>query len=406
MNREFDAIVLGLGAMGSASLYQLAKRGAKVLGIDQFSPPHTLGSTHGDTRITRQAIGEGEYYTPLSLRSYELFRELEKTTGRSLLQVTGGLIISSDTKTGGVHVDNLFEVTVRAAKQFGIKHDLLDAKDIRARFPQFNVSDTEYGYYEYEAGILRPEECVRAALESARAAGAAIKTETAVKTFEEKDSGVRVVCADGDEFFAQKLIVCAGAWLPEMIGAQYARFFSVYRQVLYWFDTGKAYQSFLPERMPIFIWEVQNSDTESMYGFPAVDGPRGGFKIATEQFAEKTSATKVDRAVSQAEIEHMQKTQVERYFPLAGSHCVKTAVCIYTATPDSGFVIDYAPGSSSILLCSPCSGHGFKHSAAIGESVAELVLTGSSAIDLSHFRLNRFTVELATTDGAEKVTDS
>jgi sarcosine oxidase len=399
--KEFDAIVLGLGAMGSATVYQLAKRGAKVLGIDQFSPPHTLGSTHGETRITRQAIGEGEHYCALSLRSYEIFRELEKTTGRSLLQVTGGLIISSDGKTAGVHVDNLFEVTLKAAKRFSIKHDLLDSADLRARFPQFNISDTEYGYYEYEAGLLRPEECIRAALECAENAGAKIKTNSAVRSFEEKGSGVRVVCDDGDEFVAGKLVVCAGSWLPELLGEQrLAQLFSVYRQVLYWFDVENAYETYVAPRMPVFIWEVQHLDTESMYGFPAIDGRHGGFKIATEQFYEKTSPAKVNREVSADEVAHMYKTQVARYFPTAGSKCLKTAVCIYTTTPDFGFVIDRAPGSDRIVICSPCSGHGFKHSAAVGESMAELVLTGTSSIDLSHFALNRFTAELATTDGA------
>lgn len=389
MAAEFETIVLGLGAMGSASLYQLARRGNRVLGIDQFSPPHTLGSTHGETRITRQAIGEGEHYTPLALRSYEIFRKLEVETGRSLLQVTGGLIISSDTKTGGIHVDNLFEVTVRAAKRFGIKHDLLDAGDIRARFPQFQVGDTEYGYYEYEAGILRPEECVQANLECARAAGAEIKTECAVSSFREEGSKVRVVCADGDEFIADQLVVSAGAWLSELVDADIAQHFAVYRQVLYWFDVEQSYDWFAPERMPIFIWEVQHQDSDSMYGFPAIDGRHGGFKIATEQFTERTTADAVERIVDKREVEHMHRAQVARYFPLAGSRCIKTAVCIYTATPDCGFVIDYAPGSNRVLICSPCSGHGFKHSAAIGEAIAELVTEGRSQLDLSNFTLQR-----------------
>lgn len=389
MALEFETIVLGLGAMGSASLYQLARRGNSVLGIDRFSPPHTLGSTHGETRITRQAIGEGEHYTPLALRSYEIFRELEVETGRSLLQITGGLIISSDAKTGGIHVDNLFEVTVRAARRFGIKHDLLDAAGIRARFPQFNVSDTEYGYYEYEAGILRPEECVRANLESARAAGAQIKTECVVRSFREEGSKVRVICEDGDEFIADQLVVSAGSWLPELVDADIARHFAVYRQVLYWFDVEQSYDWFVPERMPIFIWEVQHQDSKPMYGFPAIDGRHGGFKIATEQFTERTTADTVDRIVHEQEVEHIQRAQVARYFPMAGSRCIKTAVCIYTATPDCGFVIDYAPGSDRVLICSPCSGHGFKHSAAIGEAVAELVTEGRSQLDLSSFTLQR-----------------
>jgi sarcosine oxidase len=168
MDIHFDTIVLGLGAMGSAATYQLAKRGNKVLGIDQYSPPHIYGSSHGDTRITRQAIGEGEEYVPLVLRSYELFRDIEKETGRKLLVETGGLIISSSNKTSYCHVENFFENTVQAAKKYNIKHELLTAEQIRERFPVFNVSDNEEGYYEPSAGYLRVEECIAAQLELAK----------------------------------------------------------------------------------------------------------------------------------------------------------------------------------------------------------------------------------------------
>jgi sarcosine oxidase len=400
MSKKFDAVVMGLGAMGSATLYQLAKRGLNVVGIDRYTPPHTFGSTLGETRITRQAIGEGEHYCALSLRSYEIFRELERATGRSLLQVTGGLIISSDTKASQVHVSDLYEVTVRAAQRFGIKHELLDANDLRARFPQFNVSDTEYGYYEYEAGVLRPEECVRANLEAAVAAGGLVKTDCTVKSFSEEAGGVRVTCDDGDELFADKLVVSVGSWLPELLGADLSKYFSVHRQVLYWFDIEQEYDSFKPGRMPIWIWEVQVPGTDSMYGFPALDGPQGGVKIATEELEDPTTPSTVIREVRQEEIDHMRETQLRRYFPTVNTRCIKTAVCLYTMTPDSGFVIDFAPGSDRIVIVSPCSGHGFKHSAAIGESVAELAFQGSSSIDLSRFKLNRFMAELGTTYGA------
>lgn len=268
MTKTFEAIVVGLGAMGSASLYQLAKSGRKVLGIDQFSPPHIQGSTHGETRITRQAIGEGEHYCALSLRSYEIFRELEKESGRSLLQITGGLIISSDSKTSAVHVGDLYEVTVRAAKNLGIKHDLLDAKDIRTRFPQFNISDTEYAYYEYDAGVLRPEECVRANLECAKRFGANVKTDGVVSSFREEAGGVRVFCNDGEEFTAEKLVVSVGSWLPELIGADIAKHFSVHRQVLFWFDVQQNYECFVPSKMPIWIWKCNKKGQNLCMGFP------------------------------------------------------------------------------------------------------------------------------------------
>ena len=166
--KKYDAIVLGLGATGSAALYQLAKRGARVLGLDRYAPPHAYGSTHGDTRITRLAIGEGAHYTPLALRSHEIWRELERESGETLLTTNGGLIISSPNKQAFTHVDAFFANTVAAAERFGIAHERLDANAIRARFPEFKVGDDEYGYLERDAGYLRPEACVRVQLQGAR----------------------------------------------------------------------------------------------------------------------------------------------------------------------------------------------------------------------------------------------
>jgi sarcosine oxidase len=143
--------------MGSATVYQLAKRGNNVLGIDQFAPPHVYGSSHGDTRITRQAIGEGEQYTPLALRSYEIWQEIEKETGKNLLNIMGGLIISSTAKTAMTHVENFFENTINAAKKFNIRHEILDARQIREKFPQFKIQDNESGYYELKIDTLCPQ---------------------------------------------------------------------------------------------------------------------------------------------------------------------------------------------------------------------------------------------------------
>jgi sarcosine oxidase len=168
----FDTIVLGLGAMGSAALYQLARRGNRVLGIDRFSPPHQYGSTHGDTRITRQAIGEGDAYTPLALRSYELWRQLERETAARLLTVTGGLIISSKGVRATSHVPDFFDNTIASARRFGIRHDILD---VRLRFPEFLVQDDEVGYYEHEAGFLDPEACVDVQLRLAEGLGAKVQ---------------------------------------------------------------------------------------------------------------------------------------------------------------------------------------------------------------------------------------
>lgn len=396
MTNSFDTIVVGLGAMGSATLYQLAQRGVKALGIDLLAPPHSFGSSHGDTRITRQAIGEGDHYTPLSLRSYEIFREMEKRSGSKLLEVTGGLIISGSVETASInHIVGFFDNTVAAAKRFGIKHELLTPSEVRLRFPQFNVDDDENGYFEPEAAFLKPEEVIRVQLQLAKQFGATIHTNESFISFEEGAHGVEIY-TDKGSYTADKVVLSAGPWLPQLL-PQYQAFLKAYRQVLYWFDVSDAADQFVPGKFPVFIWQIKGTDN-GIYGFPAVDGPNGGFKIASENYVEVTTPETVNRIVSLEETESMYKLKVAPYFPLSNSKCLRSSVCLYTVTPDSGFVIDWLPSSSKsssssskrVILCSPCSGHGFKHAAAIGESIAEMTTVGHSRLDMSAFKLERF----------------
>ncbi|HEX3484403.1 MAG TPA: N-methyl-L-tryptophan oxidase [Micropepsaceae bacterium] len=385
---KYEIVILGLGAMGSAAAYQLAKRGAKVLGLDQFAPPHTYGSSHGDSRITRLAIGEGAQYTPLALRSHEIWREIEKETGADLLTQTGGLIISSGDRTAMLHVDNFFANTVAAAKAHGIAHELLDTADLRRRFPQFRVRDGEIGYFESTAGFLRPENCVRAQLALAQKHGATLQTGEKVLHFEPSVDDVTVTTTRST-YKAEKLVITAGPWLPELMAANYAQIFKILRQVLLWFDVAGPIEPFEPTRCPVFIWELQGPE-QAIYGFPALDGARGGVKVATQQYEHTTTPQTVNREVSEAEISAMHETYVAPYLPDLRRECVKAVTCLYTVTPDAGFVIDTHPESERIILASPCSGHGFKHSAAIGEALAEIATKGRSRFDLSAFRLGRF----------------
>src|SRR5215469_6791139 len=201
--RNYDAIVIGLGAMGSAALYQLAIR-ARVLGIDRYAPPHEEGSSHGETRITRLAIGEGDHYTPLVKRSHAIWRELENETGADLLTQCGELIISSAARKSSIHVEGFFQNTVEAARAHGIAHELLDAAQIRTRFPLFKVRDDESGYFEPEAGFLRPEACVAAHLSAAEKRGAEIRRNEIVERFESSASGVTVT-TDRGTYSADKI---------------------------------------------------------------------------------------------------------------------------------------------------------------------------------------------------------
>lgn len=382
--KRYDVIVLGLGAAGSATLYQLAKRGARVLGIDQFSPPHKLGSTHGDSRVTRLAIGEGAHYTPLAIRSHAIWRELEAASGASLLTENGGLIMSSGRDDRSFHGAAFFRTTVEAAERHGIAHELLDAAAIRQRYPQFAVDDHTRGYFEPSAGFVRPEECVRVQLAQSKRHGAELHLNEPVQAVEQSGDAVLVTTTSG-RYSADRLVVAAGAWLPQVL-PELAQHFEVYRQVLYWFDVEQTYDAFTPDRFPIFIWELRHG---GIYGFPAIDGPKGGFKISTEQYIRTTTPQSVARDVSREEIDVMYRDLVAPYVKDVGARCVKAVTCLYTVTKDFGFVIDRHPRHDRIIVASPCSGHGFKHSAALGEAISDLAVGAPARFDLSAFALAR-----------------
>ncbi len=388
---NFETIVIGLGAMGSAAVYQLSKKGNKVLGIDQFSPPHNIGSTHGDTRITRQAIGEGEEYVPLSLRSYEIWNELEKKTAKQLLTITGGLIIGNDTGNF-FHGNNKFlQTTIATAKKFNISHSVLSAVELRKRFPQFRIEDSDIGYYEDYAGFLRPESCVEAQIELARQQGARINLNEEVKQLIPKSDGSVKVITNKAEYHANKAIVSAGPWISKFF-PEYAELFKVYRQVLYWFDIKDDITPYLPENFPIFIYVGSGED--DIYGFPAIDGRHGGLKVAFEEHLTDTTPDKVNREVSKEEIETAYNKYVAKHLPGLSKKCIKAISCLYTVTPDSKFIIDTHPKHQQIIIASPCSGHGFKHSAAIGEALSELAIDGKSHFELVAFKIDRFTKNL------------
>jgi sarcosine oxidase len=401
MNTFFDAIIVGLGAMGSATAYQLARRGARVLGIDQFRPPHTLGSSHGGSRITRLAIGEGDEYVPLALRSHEIWRELEGETGRELMVTTGGLMMTSI--EGAVHHGaNFFRQTVEAAGRHGIGHELLDADEIARRYPQFRLRGTEQGYFEYDAGFLRPEACVEAQIDVASRLGATLLFGERVLAFEAGANGVAVTTSES-RYAASRLILAAGPWLagllvdahpsplPEGEGVRWhtlGSLFSVYRQVMYWF-TPEMPSSFDATRLPVFIWQQGLAADEMMYGFPA-DGT-GGVKLASESYVAPVTPD-VSRAVGPGETAAFQERYVAPNFSGLISRAVRAETCLYAVTPDYRFVIDRHPAHDNVFVVSPCSGHGFKHSAAIGEVMAQLVVDGRSEIDISPFSLSRFGV--------------
>lgn len=376
-----DVIVVGLGAVGSAALYQLARRGVRALGIDRFQPPHDQGSSHGETRITRLAIGEGAPYVQFVRRAHQTWRELEAVTGRSLLCSVGGLVFGSAGTCGAAHGRGDFlETTIEVAEKHGIVHEVLEGAALGNRFPQFRWRGDERGYFEPEAGFVRPEECIAAQLESAARLGAEIVTGERVMAWKSSGAGVEVTTERG-RYEAAKVILSAGSWLPSWMPALRERG-GVYRQVLFWFEPDGPHEIFTLERMPVFI-HVAEKQEEMFYGFPAIGGPGGGLKIAGEQFNRETAPDDLQREVAPGEAAAMHALAAPHL--RITSRCVRAVACKYTMMPDFKFVIDRYPESEHVLFASACSGHGFKHSAGVGEALAELAVNGATQFDLSEF---------------------
>jgi len=377
------AIVVGLGAVGSAVCFQLAARGLSVIGLDQYEPPHPYGSTHGDTRITRLAVGEGAEYVPLVRRSHELWRQIEEETGERLLTQCGGIILS---RPGSP----FFETTQALAQQFAIRHERLSNAELRDRFPMFAVDDVTEAYYEPDAGYVRPEAAVAAQLALARRHGAELRLGERVRAWA-ASAGRVAVTTDAGTYEAEQLVICAGPWIRQLV-PDGADLFAVYRQLLHWFPIRAGYQQL--RDMPIFVWDFGGERSafvhlHGFYGFPAVDGPSGGVKLATATYETTTEPDGQPLPASDAEAAEMYRDYVHSRLPWLGPGPVRTVPCLYTSTRENRFVIDRHPDHEDVLIVSACSGHGFKHSAAIGEAVAQWVAGGPASpdIDLTAFRL-------------------
>ncbi len=394
MTQTADVIVVGLGAMGSAALYQTAKLGARVIGIDRFDPPHDQGSSHGDTRITRQAIGEGRDFVPLVLRSNQIWEEIEAVSGRSLLTRNGALVLASRSISGDHHGSTSFvHDTIRTAEEFGIAHEVLDANEVCRRYPQFRLSGDETGYFEGGAGFLRAEPCIETQLDLARRLGATAFASETVLDIRQENHGRVEVTTDRTTYSAARVIVTAGPWIAKLLGTKYAKYFRVYRQVMGWFALAKNADQYTAARFPVFIWIVGNRPRDMLYGFPAIDGPEGGLKIATEQYETVVDPDAVPRSVSDSEIAAMYGEYIAPRFPDISGEFLRAATCLYTVTPDAKFIVDQFCDCENVIFASACSGHGFKHSPAIGEGLALWALQRPPAIDLSPFRLNRFSTD-------------
>ena len=363
--KTFDVIVAGLGAMGSAAAYHLSRRGARVLGLDQFHAPHTFGSSHGQTRIIREAYFEHPAYVPLVQRAYVLWDELSREVGEQLFLQTGGLMIGPPQGgvVGGARL---------SAQTHGLPFEELSAEEIPKRFPAIQPAEHMVGILEPRAGILFPEKCIAAHLAQAR--GAELNFGEKVIHWKADGAGIQVA-TEKDAYACAKLVLSAGSWMKHLVPELPL---VVERQVLFWFESSRP-EIFHSQRCPIHLWE--HSGGRYFYGFPDLGT---GVKVAGHHEGELTQPDKLNRTVSPSEIVAMHQL-ASRYLPAITDHCLESVVCMYTDTPDGHFLIDHHPAYANVLLVSPCSGHGFKFSATIGEVVADLALEKRSPFDLSLF---------------------
>ena len=375
-----DVIVAGLGGMGSAAVYQLAGRGQRVLGLERFSPAHDRGSSHGRSRIIRQAYFEGSEYVPLLLRAYELWEQLEEETGQRLMTLTGGLMI-------GREDGELVSGSVRSAEEHGLPYEMLDAAEIRRSFPAYAPGPETVALYEEKAGFVRPEETVKAHLDQASSSGADLRFGEPVLSWEASGDGVRVETPKST-YEAGRLVISPGAWAPQVL-ADLDLPLEVIRQVMFWYEPKNGLEPFLPERFPIFIWEPE--DGNMFYGFPAQDADRGVKAAFFRAGGVPTSPDTIDREVHEEEIGFLRSYLAEHVPELAG-RCLDARACMYTNTPDEHFVISAHPEHPQVVIACGFSGHGYKFCSVVGEIVADLAIEGSTRhpIDLfSPARLNR-----------------
>ncbi len=386
MTQTADVAVIGLGAVGAATLYQLARQGVRAVGIDRFDPPHDHGSSHGESRITRLAIAEGSAYVPLVHRSHEIWHELEAETGQELFRQVGMLMIGEGDGAPSHGQPGFLGSTLAIARKHGIAHELLDSAEIRRRYPQFQVRDADRGYFEPGAGLLFPERCVAAQLGLARRHGASIRTGETVLSLEPCGSGVAIT-TDKGRIEAGRAVLAAGAWLPALAGGALATLASVHRQVIMWFATDEP-ALYDPARCPVFIWMHGPAESDYLYGFPLLPGT-AGVKAATECYPGHVAPDQIDRTVSAAEAQEVFARHLDGRLRGLTNRLVRAATCLYTVTPDAGFIVDRLWADGTVLAASACSGHGFKHSPAVGEQLAAMAMEPGAAGEAT-FALARF----------------
>lgn len=357
--------------MGSAILAELSRRGQRVLGLDRYSPPHAHGSSHGETRVIREAYFEHPQYVPLVQRAYERWAELEALSGTQLFVQTGGLNIGAPDSV-------IVQGALQSAQEHGLSHEILDADQIHRDHPALRVRPDWVAIREARAGVLFPERCIEAHLSLARNHGAEIRT--GVQVEEVSDCRVRV---EGQWIVAGQVVISAGPWLRDLLPISPVE---PSRQVLHWFGAGSAQADVGPDRLPIYI--IERGPEDFVYGFPQLAEVGAGVKVARHHGGPAAHPDTVHREATQEDLAWIQERMAE-HLPRVDGPLLRSSVCLYTNTADQDFLLDWAAGLSGVLVVSPCSGHGFKFASAFGEVAADLLTLGESRFDLRPFRWHR-----------------
>ncbi len=376
MNTNFDIIVLGVGAHGSSAIYHLSKTGYTVCGIDRFTPPHSFGSSHGQSRIIRQAYHESPMYVPLVKEAYNLWNELERASGKQLLLKTGGIILGDENAS-------VIKGAKLSAETHDIPYEYLHSTEITKRFPALKPKENTVAVVEENAGILFPELCIETNLKLAAKNGAQLLCNEVVTSINENGDVIEIR-TDKNSYRTKKLIVSAGAWLNDLL-PELQLPLAVKRQVLFWFkNANKQLQQFIqPDKLPVYIWEYAAG--KIFYGFPDVGD---GIKAAPHHEGQTVHPNLLSKKVHEDEINQM-KNIIDEHFKIDAIFNFSD-VCMYTNTPDEHFIIDHHPLNKNIIIASPCSGHGFKFSSIIGKMLSDMATEKPVHFDISPFNLSRF----------------
>lgn len=373
---SYDAIVLGVGGMGSAALYHLARRGLKVLGLERYDIPHDMGSSHGVTRIIRLAYYEDLSYVPLLQRAFELWRELENVTDERLLVTTGSV-------DAGPVSGMVFNGSRKSCEVHHLRHQVLTSKELTRRFPGYRLPADTMANYQPDGGFLTPERCIVGHVNGAVSAGAEVHGRERVLSWEPVGEGVEVRTERGT-YSAGRLVVCSGAWTAGLV-QQLGPFLVPERQVLAWFQPLRL-DLFTPATFPVF--NVAVSESERYYGFPAFGVP--GFKVGRfHHLSEAVDPDTMDREPN-AEDEKILRDFTDRHFPQASGPTTALKTCIFTNTPDEHFILDVHPDLPQVSIAAGFSGHGFKFCSVVGEIMADLATEGTTGHEVGLFKAERF----------------